>query len=210
MPWHLTEELGEEDGFRCDMALGQGGCEIEEDTDWIFEPGFHGAHNYSELDVAEACQHMLCENALTHWIHRQLRVQPGARQSLENPPQTYSEAFARSPAAAGPACRPSPLPGPHTRTHTANLVQCLIPSASTPHSFKSKARVIQNFFFDLTACTLIATNRGTRRRSGNIHNVHIGFSDPAEAVSSGTRMALEVAQCITQTTQHPRMPSRRQ
>jgi hypothetical protein len=67
---HLTEELGEEEGFRCDMELGQGGCEVEEDTDWIFEPGFHGAHNYSELDDAEACQHMFCENALTHWIHK--------------------------------------------------------------------------------------------------------------------------------------------
>jgi hypothetical protein len=36
-----------------------------------------------------------------------LREQPGARQSLKNPPQIYPEALTQSPAAAGPACRPS-------------------------------------------------------------------------------------------------------
>ena len=62
------EQLGETDRFVCDLALGQGGCEQEEDTSWIFEPGFHGAH--SELDDAAGTRNQFCENALTHWTHK--------------------------------------------------------------------------------------------------------------------------------------------
>ena len=41
-------------------------------------------------------------------VHLQLRGQPGVHQRLTDLDQTYIEALAQSPAAAGPACRPSP------------------------------------------------------------------------------------------------------
>jgi hypothetical protein len=57
-------------------------------------------------------------------VHRQFRVQPGVQQRLTDPPQTSPEALAQSPAAAGPACRPSPLPGPQqTRPPGAHRVR---------------------------------------------------------------------------------------
>jgi hypothetical protein len=45
-------------------------------------------------------------------VHGQLRVKPGGHKRLTDLSQTYPEALAQSPGAAGPACRPAPLPGP--------------------------------------------------------------------------------------------------
>ena len=42
-------------------------------------------------------------------VHLQLRGQPGVHQRLTDMTQTYFEALAQSPAAAGPACRPAPF-----------------------------------------------------------------------------------------------------
>jgi hypothetical protein len=45
-------------------------------------------------------------------------------QRLTDLPKTYPEALAQSPAAADPACRPSPLPGPQqTRPPRAHRVR---------------------------------------------------------------------------------------
>ena len=52
-----------------------------------------------------------CWRARAVSVHLQLRGQPGVHQRLTDLSQTYLEALAQSPAAAGPACRPTPLPG---------------------------------------------------------------------------------------------------
>ena len=50
----------------------------------------------------------LCWRARAVSVHLQLRGQPGVHHRLTDLTQTYFEALAQSPAAAGPACRPKP------------------------------------------------------------------------------------------------------
>jgi hypothetical protein len=56
---------------------------------------------------------------------RRFRVQPGVHQRLTDLPKTYPEALAQTPAAAGPASRAAPLPGPQqTRPLRAHMTGC--------------------------------------------------------------------------------------